>query len=294
VDDLWKLGAPAGKGGPWLNTAVQAGAPSDPYLMTGYERKTVSLSHQGKDTVRFTLEVDFDREGWHPYGTFAVPPGQPVTHAFPDGYAAHWVRVKTDKAVAATAQFTYTPYAEAPISIARETRPALTAEALRPLAALSSAADGTGRRGAESAGDRAAHLSRAGVTKALQGTSALPAPPAQAGADAPTGARLSTGKILPPPDEIATPSDGLDEDSGAAGRDTACRLPAGDWIDMGPIDRTVQDRLARALHGRGWTIAAMEDSASAMRLVRMEDGPAECVEPEVLLRDILETERKAP
>ncbi len=30
VDDLWKLGKPRGRGGPWHNTKVQPGEPSDP------------------------------------------------------------------------------------------------------------------------------------------------------------------------------------------------------------------------------------------------------------------------
>ncbi|MBI2480806.1 MAG: sulfatase, partial [Planctomycetia bacterium] len=38
VDDLWKLGKPVGRGGPWLNSSVQANAPSDAYLMTGYDK----------------------------------------------------------------------------------------------------------------------------------------------------------------------------------------------------------------------------------------------------------------
>jgi len=33
VDDLWQLGKPRGVGGPWKDTAVKAGEPSDPYLM---------------------------------------------------------------------------------------------------------------------------------------------------------------------------------------------------------------------------------------------------------------------
>lgn len=38
VDDLWKMGKPRGHGGPLLKTAVQAGVPSDPYLLRGSAR----------------------------------------------------------------------------------------------------------------------------------------------------------------------------------------------------------------------------------------------------------------
>jgi hypothetical protein len=91
VDDLWQLGKPRGKGGPWRQTAVQAGVPSDPYLMTGYDRKQVTLS--ADTTTEITLEVDLDGTGlWVPYRSFTVPAGETVQHTFPDGFSAYWVR----------------------------------------------------------------------------------------------------------------------------------------------------------------------------------------------------------
>jgi hypothetical protein len=108
LEDLWKMGVPRGEGGPWRDAAVRAGAPSDPYLMTGYDRKTVRLSHDRPADVRFTIEVDFLADGtWHAYETVTVPAGKTVTHAFPAGFAAHWVRVKADAECTATAWFVY-------------------------------------------------------------------------------------------------------------------------------------------------------------------------------------------
>jgi hypothetical protein len=108
VEDLWKLGVPRGEGGPWRDSAVKAGEPSDPYLMTGYDRKVVRLSHDRPGEVRFTTEVDFLADGtWHTYETIAVPAGKTVTHTFPAGFAAHWVRVKADADCKATAHFLY-------------------------------------------------------------------------------------------------------------------------------------------------------------------------------------------
>ena len=108
LEDLWKIGPPRGQGGPWHETAVRAGEPSDAYLMTGYENKKVQLSHDRPTAVRFTLEVDFLANGvWHTYQTVTVPAGQTVTHVFPDGFSAHWVRVKTDSHCQATAWFVY-------------------------------------------------------------------------------------------------------------------------------------------------------------------------------------------
>ena len=43
IDDIWKLGKAVGIGGPWLENEVQAGVPSDPYLMTGFDQKSLRL-----------------------------------------------------------------------------------------------------------------------------------------------------------------------------------------------------------------------------------------------------------
>jgi hypothetical protein len=108
VDDLWQLGKPRGEGGPWQDTPVRAGQPSDPYLMTGYDRKELALSHAGGRPVRFAVEVDLTGDGdWAPYQTFDVEPGRPLAHQFPDGFNAYWVRVTASADVPATAQLRY-------------------------------------------------------------------------------------------------------------------------------------------------------------------------------------------
>jgi hypothetical protein len=108
IDDLWKLGKPRGHGGPLLKTSVKANQSSDPYLMNGYDKKSVVLSHDSPDPVRFTIEVDFLADDkWHTYKTIEVPVGGTVTHEFLPGYSARWVRLRTDKDCSATAQFAY-------------------------------------------------------------------------------------------------------------------------------------------------------------------------------------------
>ncbi len=108
VDDLWRMGPPAGVGGPWKETPVKADIPSDPYLMFGYDRKTLALSHTASRAVNFTVEVDFGADNtWSECRRFTVPAGQTVRHVFPDAYNAHWVRLRTDTETAATAIFTY-------------------------------------------------------------------------------------------------------------------------------------------------------------------------------------------
>jgi hypothetical protein len=46
---------------------------------------------------------------WCEYARFTVQPGQTLQHRFPDGYSAHWVRLKADMTTSATATFTYGP-----------------------------------------------------------------------------------------------------------------------------------------------------------------------------------------
>jgi hypothetical protein len=110
VDDLWRMGEPRGIGGPWKDTAVSAGAPSDPYLMYGYNRKVLELSHSSVNPVTFTVQVDFLADNtWSTYGNFSVNPDETVTHEFPEGFHAHWVRIVSNASTSATAQFTYGP-----------------------------------------------------------------------------------------------------------------------------------------------------------------------------------------
>lgn len=108
IDELWKFPRPTGRGGPWLGTAVEAEVPSDPYLMAGYDQKSVELSHDGTTTIRMTIEIDPVGDGdWFRYTTIDVPAGRSITHAFPAGFLAQWVRFSTAVACRATAVLTY-------------------------------------------------------------------------------------------------------------------------------------------------------------------------------------------
>jgi hypothetical protein len=108
IDDLWKLGKPVGVGGPWKNTAVKAGQPSDPYLMTGYDRKRVVLSHDSQLSITMRVEVDPSGQGvWKTYAEIAVPAGEIVEHRFDDAFGSHWVRVVADRDCEATATLYY-------------------------------------------------------------------------------------------------------------------------------------------------------------------------------------------
>lgn len=109
TDDLWQWGKPAGWGGPWFETPVKAGQPSDPFLMTGFEHKCLHLTHEADGAVSFDVEIDFLGNGkWCQYERVDVPAKSYRCHIFPTGFSAHWVRIVPDTDCIATTQLAYT------------------------------------------------------------------------------------------------------------------------------------------------------------------------------------------
>lgn len=109
TDDLWQFGKPKGWGGPWWEDDVEAEAPSDPYLMTGFEHKVLHLKQASERSVKFLVQVDFQGNGsWSNYVELEVPANGYAPFVFPVGFSAHWVRIVPKAACKATAQFHYT------------------------------------------------------------------------------------------------------------------------------------------------------------------------------------------
>lgn len=107
TDDLWQFGKPTGWGGPWWDTKVNAGEASDPYLMTGFDKKCLHIRHDAGAKVTFHVELDFMGHGQFSRYETLTTDGYAV-HVFPEGLSAHWVRIVADTACTATAQFHYT------------------------------------------------------------------------------------------------------------------------------------------------------------------------------------------
>lgn len=108
TDDLWQFGKPSGWGGPWWETAVQNDEPSDPYLMTGFDKKCLHVRHDGGAGTKVVVQVDFMGQGqWVDYTVLELSGGY-AYHVFPEGFSAHWVRLTGNRAGTATAQFFYT------------------------------------------------------------------------------------------------------------------------------------------------------------------------------------------
>ncbi|EON74687.1 hypothetical protein ADIS_4798 [Lunatimonas lonarensis] len=108
IDDLWKLGKPTGRGGPWKNSEIRAGVPSDPYLIGFYDNRSLSLSHQSDQSVQFTIEIEPIGHGpWMKWKEIEVAPGETFNYEFEKGFQARWVRIVSNRDGKATAWFTY-------------------------------------------------------------------------------------------------------------------------------------------------------------------------------------------
>ena len=108
IDDLWKLGKPIGKGGPWKNSKVNRDQASDPYLIGFYDKKSLEISHDLNKEVEFTIEVEPIGHGpWMTYKTVKIGQGEVFKHDFPDGFQARWIRFKSNENCNATAWLEY-------------------------------------------------------------------------------------------------------------------------------------------------------------------------------------------
>ena len=108
ADDLWQLGKPRGQGGPWKNTSVKNREPSDPYLMTGYDKKILLLENHGDTSNTITMECDVAGDGrFSTYQSFTVAPQQRLKVELPDWLNAYWVRFVSNQNGKMSAQLSY-------------------------------------------------------------------------------------------------------------------------------------------------------------------------------------------
>ncbi|QJE94703.1 hypothetical protein [Luteolibacter luteus] len=104
IDDIWKIGKPRGQGGPWKESKVEPNVASDPYLMTGFDKKSLVLKSSVPATI--TAEVDLTGTGeWVTYRSFLVDGS--AEHSFPDAFQAYWIRFRCDKEAIVDAQLDY-------------------------------------------------------------------------------------------------------------------------------------------------------------------------------------------
>ena len=108
TDDLWGFGKPSGWGAVWLGTDVETQTVSDPFLMTGFDKKTLHLKNESDAKASVEIEIDFLGDGtWSRLKQIDIPANGYVAEVFPDGFSAHWVRTRSLSAFKATAMFIY-------------------------------------------------------------------------------------------------------------------------------------------------------------------------------------------
>ena len=108
IDDLWALGKPVGQGAVWKNANVKAGTPSDPFLITGFDKKTMTMTNHADADATITVEADITGTGvWKVYRSFNVPAGESIEHAFPEAFNAYWIRTVSDTDTKLSVQFKY-------------------------------------------------------------------------------------------------------------------------------------------------------------------------------------------
>ncbi len=94
LSDLETWGKPAGFGGVWLNDTVTAGAPSEAFLVKGFQRRILHLKHTTAATVNFTVQHDATGSGaWSNLTTLAVTNNGYAYYLFPPGFDTTWVRL---------------------------------------------------------------------------------------------------------------------------------------------------------------------------------------------------------
>jgi hypothetical protein len=108
IDDLWEMGKPTGQGGPWKNSSVKAGEPSDPYLIGFYDKRTLEISHESAQPVTFRIEAEPIGHGpWMLYKEVTVKPGETYKHEFSESFQARWIRLTANSNCSATTWLEY-------------------------------------------------------------------------------------------------------------------------------------------------------------------------------------------
>ncbi len=108
IDDLWKLGKPTGKGGPWVNSPVKANIASDPYLIGFYDNKSLTISHKSNKAIKFKIEVEPIGHGpWMEYKEVTIKPNEKFEYVFPANFQARWIRFSADSDCEATTFLSY-------------------------------------------------------------------------------------------------------------------------------------------------------------------------------------------
>ena len=103
---LDQLGPPLGRGAVWMNDDIKAGVASEPYLFSGFAKRSLHLKHEGASAVTFTVEVDQKGSGtWTKLREISVPANGSAWVEFPAKETGVWVRLTPSADAAKTTAF---------------------------------------------------------------------------------------------------------------------------------------------------------------------------------------------
>ena len=104
--DLKQWGPASGYGSVWINDAVKANTPSDPFLFAGFDQKVLHLiNHSNSET---TINIELDATGtnqWNALQEITVKPGSYEYLLFKPEIKAEWIRLSSSVNSTLTATF---------------------------------------------------------------------------------------------------------------------------------------------------------------------------------------------
>ena len=104
--DLSTWGPRTGYGSVWQNDNVNAGHPSDPFLISGFDKKVLHIKHDNFSPVTFNIEIDIHGDGnWTKYTTLNVDRKGYAYYIFPKDFRAQWIRLISDTNCKISASF---------------------------------------------------------------------------------------------------------------------------------------------------------------------------------------------
>ncbi|UHG93981.1 hypothetical protein [Spirosoma oryzicola] len=103
-----QLGPNTAEGAVWLNEAVSANQPSEPFLFAGWANRSAWVQNNSDSDVQLTFEVDKSGTGsWSRQQTVTVGAHKAAHVPFAAVVTGEWIRIKSDKAANLSAHFSY-------------------------------------------------------------------------------------------------------------------------------------------------------------------------------------------
>jgi hypothetical protein len=103
-----QLGPNTAEGAVWLNEAVEANVPSEPFLFAGWPNRSAWVQNNSDQDVQLTFDVDKSGTGkWTPLQSIRVGAHKSTPVIFNADAPGEWIRIRSDKLAKLTAHFSY-------------------------------------------------------------------------------------------------------------------------------------------------------------------------------------------